>query len=56
MVRQLRGSRSAVLIWLEAKPVIDRVLQLLFAAEVSFGGLDRDVPQQELDLLQFPAS
>ena len=30
--------------------------QFLFAAEVSFGGLDRDVPEQELDLLQFPAS
>ena len=56
MVRQLPGSRSTVLIWFEAKPVIDRVLQLLFAAEVSFRGLDRDVPEQELDLIQFSAS
>jgi hypothetical protein len=56
VVRQLPGSRSTVLIWLEAKPVIDRVLQLLFAAEVSFRGLDRDVPEQELDLIQFSAS
>jgi hypothetical protein len=56
VVGQFPGSRSAVLIWLEAKPVIDRVLQFLFEPEVSFGGLDRDMPEQELDLLQFPAS
>jgi hypothetical protein len=27
------------------KPVIDGVVQLLFAAEISLGGLDSDMPQ-----------
>lgn len=35
--------------------VVNSVAQLLFAAQVAFGGLDRCVPQQELDLLQFAA-
>ena len=45
------GSRSAVLVWLNAKTVINYVPQLLFAAEISFCGLDRDVPEQELNLI-----
>lgn len=40
---------------LDAHPVIDGVAQLLLASEVALGGLDRDVPEQELDLIQFAA-
>jgi hypothetical protein len=36
--------------------VIDGTLNPLFAAEISFGCLDRHVAEQELDLLQFSAS
>jgi len=33
--------------------VIDGTLNLLFATEISFGCLNRNVTEQELDLLQF---
>jgi hypothetical protein len=35
--------------------VVDSIPQSLFAAEVSFGRLDADVPEQELNLLEFAA-
>jgi hypothetical protein len=35
--------------------VVHRVSQFLFAAEVTFGGLNRSVSEQKLDLLQFTA-
>jgi len=37
----------------ETEIIIHRVVQLLFAAEVTLGGLDRRVCEQKLDLLQF---
>ena len=49
-------SRSAVLIWFNAKSIIDGVLQLLLAAKVSFCSFDRHMPEQEFDLIQFSAS
>jgi hypothetical protein len=36
----------------EVKQIIDRVAQVLFAAEIAFRRLDRGVAQQELYLLQ----
>ena len=36
-------------------PVVRRVNQVLLRPEVSFGGLHRSVPEQQLDLLQFTA-
>ncbi len=36
-----------------ADAVVDRSANTLFAAEITFGGLDRDMAKQELDLLQF---
>ena len=33
--------------------VVDGTLNPLFTTEISFGGLNRDVTEQKLDLLQF---
>jgi hypothetical protein len=33
-------------------PIIDGVVEALFASEISLGSLHRDMSQQELDLLQ----
>src|ERR1700730_12058527 len=41
---------------LETEVVVDCVAQFLFATQITFGGLNRCVPKQELDLLQFTAS
>jgi hypothetical protein len=35
----------------EVKKIIDRVSEILFAAEIAFRRLNRCVPQQELNLL-----
>ena len=40
---------------LDAQPVVYGVPKLLFAPEVTLGRLDRDVPEQKLDLVQFAA-
>jgi len=40
---------------LDADPVVDGASQLLLAPEISLGGLDRDVTEQKLDLIQFAA-
>jgi hypothetical protein len=45
-------TRSSVL---DAKLVVNRVTQLLFATQITLGSLNRSVPKQELDLLQFAA-
>ena len=37
----------------DAQVIIDRVLQLLLAAEVTLRGLDRYMAEQKLDLLEF---
>ena len=37
----------------QADGIVNRVRERLFGSEVSFGGLDRSGPKQELDLLQF---
>jgi hypothetical protein len=39
----------------EGEPIIHRSSQILLASDVSFGGLNRGMSQQELDLLQFAA-
>ena len=44
-----------VFIWLNAKVVVDGVMQSLFAAKIALGGLDRNMPEQELDLVQLAA-
>jgi len=36
----------------EVEKIVHRMSQILFAAEIVFGGLDRDMPEQELNLLQ----
>jgi hypothetical protein len=40
---------------LNADPVVDCVLKALPTAEVFLGGLNRDVAEQELDLVQIPS-
>ena len=40
---------------LNPDPVVDGGANPLLAAEVSFRGLNRDMPKEELDLLQFPS-
>ena len=40
---------------LDAHLVVHGAPQSLLAPKVTFGGLDRDVSKQELDLLQFTA-
>ena len=40
-------------IWLDSDAIIDRRPNPLLAAKVSLGRLNRDMSQQELDLLQF---
>jgi hypothetical protein len=40
---------------LQSEVVVYSDLDILFGAQIAFGGLDRGVPQQELDLLQIPA-
>jgi len=39
----------------ERESIVHGTGQILLAADVSLGGLDRGVPQQELDLFQFAA-
>ena len=39
----------------EPQVVVHRDLDILFGAQIAFGGLDRGVAEQELDLLQIPA-
>jgi hypothetical protein len=36
----------------EVKKIVDRVSEILFAAEIAFGRLHGCMPQQELNLLQ----
>lgn len=48
------GSRSRR-IGLDPKPVVHGVPELLLAAEVAFGRLNRHVAQQELNLVEFAA-
>ncbi len=40
---------------LQAKVVVDRNLDILLRPQITFGRLDRRVPQQEFDLLEIPA-
>jgi hypothetical protein len=37
----------------EVKKIVDRMSEILFAAEIAFRRLDRCMAQQELNLLQF---
>ena len=39
--------------WFYSDFVVDSILNPLFATEISFGGLNRNVTKQKLDLLQF---
>ena len=39
------SSNSGVTLRFDPKPVVDRVTELLFAPEVSFGRLDRYMPE-----------
>ena len=49
-----RGSAS-VLLPLQAQAVIGGIGEVLAGAEVAFGGLNRGMAEQELDLFEFPA-
>jgi hypothetical protein len=42
-------------VWFPPDPIIHRVAETLFAAQISLGRLHRDVSQQELNLLQLTA-
>jgi hypothetical protein len=43
------------LLRLDTDPVVDGAPQLLLAPEVTLCGLDREMTEQKLDLIQFPA-
>ena len=43
-------------VWLQANSIIDGIAKPLLTAQVAFCRLDRNVSQQELNLLQFTAS
>ena len=47
--------QCGLLVWLNAQSVIDGPARLLLAPEVLFCSLDRDMSEQELDLIQFAA-
>jgi hypothetical protein len=47
--------QCGLLVWLNAQSVIDGAARLLPAPEVLFCSLDRDMSEQELDLIQFAA-
>ncbi len=49
--RPRRPDRSCG-IWLDSKAIVDGASQPLLASTVTFRRLDRDVPQEELDLIQ----
>jgi hypothetical protein len=38
---------------LDPEPIVDGTLQLLFASQVAFRRLNRNVPQEELNLIEF---
>jgi hypothetical protein len=40
---------------LPSQVIVDRDLDILFGAQIAFGGLDGGVAEQELDLFQIPA-
>ena len=40
---------------LDPEPIIDGTPQFLFASQVAFRRLNRNVPQEELDLIEFAA-
>ena len=41
--------------WFDPDGVVDGVSQPLLAPQIALGRLNADVPEQELNLLQFPA-
>jgi hypothetical protein len=41
--------------WFQTNVIVDRIAETLLAPEVSLRRLNRNVTQQELDLLQFTA-
>jgi hypothetical protein len=45
-------SRLLLALRSEVEKIVYWMSQILLAAEIVFGGLDRDMPEQELDLLQ----
>jgi len=49
----VRGLLRSRRVWLQANSIIDSIAKPLFAAQVAFRSLDRNVAQQKLDLLQF---
>ena len=40
---------------LDPEPIVDGTPQLLLASQVAFRGLNRNVPQEELNLIEFAA-
>ncbi|MGH9423662.1 MAG: hypothetical protein ACRD3J_27055 [Thermoanaerobaculia bacterium] len=49
----LDGPRSRSGIRFDAKPIVHRTSELLFTADGPLCGLDGDVAQEKLDLLEF---
>jgi hypothetical protein len=42
-----------LVLWLDANPIVDRGSQALSATEIDFRCLNRDVPEEKLDLFEF---
>jgi len=49
-------SNEASTYQLQSQVVVHRDLNILFGAQITFGGLDGRVPKQELDLFQIPST
>jgi hypothetical protein len=43
-------------VWLDSKAIVDGASQSLLASKIAFRRLDRDVPQEESNLIQFAGS
>ena len=56
MNRNPVGAKRVLDCYPQLDRVVGRVNQILLRAEVSLGGLDRSMTQQQLDLLQFAAT
>src|SRR5271166_3255325 len=49
------STQSGLSLCCDLEPVVHRMTQILLAAEIPLGGLDRDMAEQELNLFQFAA-
>lgn len=52
--RRRPGDGWSIGVRFDSQSIVHCRPELLFASQIAFGGLNRNVPQQKLDLVQFP--